>query len=230
MAIETTLMYDAIGANVPHLPIGQHAGYSTGEGAVPWTAGQFAASPDAVQIDQTPVNTPADERADVLDYESGAATLADIAPWARAAEASYHAAARPGQRFPAVYFSATDIHDVANALAVGKVSPGVGLAVANWELDQGQATAMVAGGWGPWPVVWVQFGTRGGYDIGVASVPWLSTRSAPPATAFHMTAAPPGWWKAGTELTCTGTGTDGQPYTTTARTGLAWSPAAKLLR
>ena len=158
---------DATGANAAALPagIGITAGYVTGSGGVPWSAEQFSAHPDAIRIDQSPVNTPADETADILDYENGAATLADVAPWALAAKAAWASAARPGQRHPAVYASQSSLTAVCNALAAARVT-GVGLWVADWTGSRDAAVAMLEASSGPYPVIGVQWANKGEYDAG----------------------------------------------------------------
>ena len=106
----------------------QLAGYTTGIG-IQWTAAQWAAHPTAIRICQNPGAT--DLTADVLDVESGAATVADCPGWAKAALANWHVATRPGQRSPAIYMSQSNVTAVVNALTAAKVS-GIGLFVADW--------------------------------------------------------------------------------------------------
>ena len=142
------------------------------------------------------MNTAADETADVLDYENGAATLADIAPWALAAKAALAAVTRPGQRHPAVYASASNLTPVCNALAAARVT-GVGLWVANWNDTRDAAVAMLQASSGPYPVIGVQYANRGLYDEDVFLASWVNARSAvkppqpPPAARPAM---PPGQW------------------------------------
>src|SRR6516162_2517112 len=143
-----TVGYDVIGANLQHAPAGaQLAGYSTGSGPVPWSAAQFTAHPGTVRIDQDPAAS--DPTADVLDVERGAATTGDCPGWAKRAMADYGAATRPGQRWPAVYASASEVTPVVNALIAGGVTTGVGLWVANWDLTKAQAFADVLNAAGP---------------------------------------------------------------------------------
>ena len=189
----------------------------TGSGGVPWSPEHWAEHPDAIRIDQSPVNTPLDETADVLDYERGAATLADIAPWALAAKAAWARAGRPGQRHPAVYASQSNLTNVCNALAAARVT-GVGLWVANWNDTRDAAVAMLQASSGPYPVIGVQYADRGLYDEDVFLESWLNARSAvkpPQAPPAARPAMPPGQWddpKAWTwaEVALTGTGLDGK--------------------
>jgi hypothetical protein len=177
--MSTVLTYDAIGADVSHLPKGQAAGYSTGTGVVPWTVAQFAAHPGAVQIDQAPVNTALNERADIQDVETGAATPGDVVAWVKAARASFAAGSRHGQRLPAIYVNMSNVSAVANALTAAKLT-GVGLWIANWNLTQPEAEALISVASGPFPVVAVQFRNAGLYDVSVFSTAWLAEVSAAP--------------------------------------------------
>lgn len=211
---------DATGSNFTALPegLGVVAGYVTGSGGVPWSAEQWAAHPNAIRIDQSPVNTSADETADVLDFEQGAATLADIAPWALAARAAYARVARPGQRHPAVYASASSLTAVCDTLAAVRVT-GVGLWVADWTGNRDAAVAMLQASSGPYPVIGVQWTDAGEYDRDVFLESWLTARSAvkpPPPPPAHA-AIPPGQWNepqawTWAEVTITGTGLDGKMH------------------
>ena len=187
MTAATIAGFDCTGANIAHLPAGQAAGYVTGSAGVAWTAADWEAHPAAVRIDQSPASTVWDASADVQDVESGAVTLAEIAPRARVMLAAYHAGVRPGQRSPAIYASKDSITAVTNALSAAGVT-GIGLAVADYSVTQAEAQAAVAEASGPYPIVWYQWSDQGTYDEGMFSVPWLSTVSVakPPA--------PPGQW------------------------------------
>lgn len=188
MTIATVTVCDAIRVNAGHLPPGRAAGYTTGSGDVPWGASDWAAHPGAVRIDQDPAAS--DKTADVLDVESGAATIADCAPWCEAAAASVAAARRPGQRHPAVYCSESNVTAVVNALVTAGIKSGPSLWVANWDLTQAQAAAMVEAAGGPFPVIGVQYGNRGTYDVSVFSAAWLAAVSGDPAPAPKPA---PGW-------------------------------------
>jgi hypothetical protein len=179
-----TIGYDCTRANLPSVPRGaQLAGYATGIGSgIPWTAADWAAHPGAIRIAQA-ASLPADEavHADVLDVEAGAATIGECAPWAMDAMASFAAVRRPGQRRPAIYFSASNVHAVVNALISGGVTSGVGLWIADWNLSQAQAVADVLAGAGPFPVIGVQFRNAGPYDCDIWSSSWLAdvSKAAP---------------------------------------------------
>jgi hypothetical protein len=208
----SVLIYDATGANAGALPTGQAAGYLTGSGPVPWTPAQWSAHPGAVRIDQSPVVTELDETADVLDYERGAATLADVPVWAAGALRAFHTGARPGQRSPAVYASQDNITPVVNTLIAAGITSGIGLGVANWSASQEAATAAVENASGPFPVVWYQFASKSAYDVGVASTAWLRNVSvALPAPPPGQWLDPRTWiWK---EAELTGVGLDGKLHT-----------------
>jgi len=171
-----TVVHDAIAANISSLPAGQAAGYCTGSGVVPWTAADWASHPGAVRIDQSPVNTALDEEADILDVENAAATPADVPGWVLAARDNYNRAVRPGQRAPAIYVNLSNVTAVANALVAAKLT-GVGLWIANWNLNQPEAQAMLAVAGGPYPVIGVQFEDNGLYDTSVFSPAWLAAVS-----------------------------------------------------
>jgi hypothetical protein len=185
MTIATVTVCDAIRTNVSHLPKGLAAGYSTGAGTVPWGAAEWKAHPGAVRICQDPGAT--DETADVLDVESGAATIGVTANWARHATLAWAHGKRPGQRRPAVYMSLSMVTPVVNALIAGGIHEGVGLWVANWNLTVAEAAALVAHAGGPFPVVGVQYRNAGTYDVSVFARPWLDQVSADPAKQ------PAGW-------------------------------------
>jgi hypothetical protein len=190
MTIATVPVYDATHAGIASLPPGQAAGYSTGSGIVPWTAADWAAHPGAVRIDQSPVNTALDELCDVLDVERGAATTGDCPSWCEAAAANFAAGKRPGQRHPAIYMSLDSVTAVVNALIAAGITEGPGLWIANWNLTEAGARIVVQLAGGPFPVIGVQYGNRGSYDVSVFSVPWLQAVSgggAPPAPPANWT-------------------------------------------
>jgi hypothetical protein len=191
MTIPTVPMYDTTGANVGHLPAGQAAGYITGSDGVPWTTAQLAAHPGVVRIDQSPANTPADEKADVADYERGAVTLADLPALVRAMGQNFKAGTRPGQRSPVVYASRASVTPVVNELVAAGITSGVGLGVADWNNDQVEAVAEVANASGPFPIVWRQYANGEFYDTGVVSKTWLNNVSKAPHPAAQV---PPGQW------------------------------------
>ena len=190
MTIATVAVYDATHGGRGSLPPGQHAGYTTGTGIVPWTAADWKADPGAVRICQDP--SASDTTADVLDVEAGAATIAGAARWAGAATANYAAGKRPGQRHPAIYMSLVNVTPVVNALIAGGIHSGPGLWIANWNLTEAEAAALVQLAGGPFPVIGVQYGNRGSYDVSVFSGPWLAAVSgdppAPPARPYRHTA------------------------------------------
>lgn len=117
-------------------------------------------------------------------------------PRARQRIAAFKAGTRPGQRRPIVYCSRVNTHAVANALIAGGIA-GVasgfgGLGVADWNNDLNAARDEVAGGSGPFPIVWRQYANMGAFDAGVASVPWLTTVSSTPEPAPRKPPKPAG--------------------------------------
>jgi hypothetical protein len=172
-----TLAYDVTSSNYAQAPKGaQLALYCTGSPDIMATAAMRSAHPDAVLIDQSPDLTLIDEEADVLDFENGAATLADLAPWSRAALLNYKEGARPGQRSPLIYMSASDVTNVANALVAGKVT-GVGLFIAKWAMSESAAMAQILAASGPFPIHGFQIADDGPFDFDLFSTAWLAARS-----------------------------------------------------
>jgi hypothetical protein len=195
MTVATQPGYDATSRFLAHVPADGHirALYVTeahpGDG-IAATAQQLAANPGCLRIDQSPVNTALDETADYQDFEAGAATLADLAPWYKAAMANWRAAVRPGQRQPAIYESRSNITPVVNALIAGGVT-SCPLIVADYGDNQPSTLAAraaaaareVAASSGPFPVVGRQYSDQGGgglYDLDVFSVPWVANVSRKP--------------------------------------------------
>ncbi len=222
-----TVVYDVTGSNFGHQPAGNVALYVTGSQGVPATAAQLAKHPEAVLIDQTPASGQWDNKADVDDYERGAVRLDELAGRAKARISSFNSAARPGQRSPAVYASASNISDVVNNLIKGGVKSGVGLWVANWSLSEPTAISEVINASGPFPIIGVQFHNAGLFDISVFSTTWLNNRSAvhKPVKAVP----PPGPWLDANEwdwreVSTIGVGMDGREHTFTYnRANNAWN-------
>lgn len=177
MTIAVVPVYDATHGNVGALPRGaQVAGDTTGSGGIAWSAADWAAHPGAVRIDQD--YRASDSTADVLDVENGAATPAECPGWYLSALASYTAAARPGQRHPAVYCNLSTLSAVANAFVAAGITSGPGLWLANWNVGEAGAAALVTyGSVTPYPVIGVQYSDQGGggaYDLSVFSTAWLA--------------------------------------------------------
>lgn len=189
--IGIVLGFDATHANLSKVPTKgnpQLAGYTTGSSQIVWTSEDWAAHPTAIRIDQSPTNTALDETADVLDFENGAATLADIGPWATAALRNFESAARPGQRTPLIYASLSSITNVANALTAAGLNNGkVGLWVAHWGVGEANAALDVLTANGAFPVLGFQYANMGAYDTDIFSLDWVNTRSSAPqpAPTFH---------------------------------------------
>jgi hypothetical protein len=187
------VVYDTTGGNFAHLPAGDAAGYVTGSAGVAWSAEQFTEKPGAVHIDQTPAGTVWDATADVDDYENGAVALNELAPRARARMAAFNGGLRPGQRKPAVYCSRSNVTPVVNALIAAGVTSGIGLWIADWNSNEPEATAEVAGSSGPFPVIGRQYVSNGTYDTSVFSQAWLNDVSVA-AAATVKPELPPGQW------------------------------------
>lgn len=170
--------YDATHENLSSVPKGQIAGYVTGTPNIVWTDADWESHPGAIRIDQSPTNDTLDETADALDFENGAATLADIGAWAKAALANFHTVKRPGQRMPVIYASQNNLTPVANALvAAGLGNAGIGLWVANWNLSSLQASAIINDANGPFPIRGIQFWSGAAYDLDIWETAWLTNVS-----------------------------------------------------
>lgn len=172
--------WDATHANLGHVPAGQGAGYTTGTPDIVWTAADWAAHPGAVRICQNAGAT--DHTADVLDVEAGAATNAEAAAWYRAALLAYEAGTRPGQRWPAIYTSLSNVTPLVNALIAGGVTSGPRLWIAHWQIGTsgGQATVTDTG---PFPVIGCQYGDAGAYDVDYWDAGWLQAVAHAPVPA-----------------------------------------------
>jgi hypothetical protein len=190
--VSTTVVLDCTGSNLGKftLPAGAlYAGYDTGSSGIAWTKAQYAAHPGTVRIDQDAGAS--DFTADILDVERGAATPAECARWYQQALVRYHGGARPGQRHPGIYVSASGVTAVVNALLAGGVTSGPGLWVADWNLSDPQAIAEVAAAAGPFPVIGVQWRDAGLFDVSVFSTAWLAAVSGaaappPPASQYPL--------------------------------------------
>lgn len=172
------VVYDATHANIGNLPdSASYAGYVTGSPDIVWTQSDWDHHRDAIRIDQTPAGTPWDALADGDDYERGAVALSELPVRAKLRMHAFNSNARPGQRRPFVYASASNLTDVANALVKGGVTSGVGLWVAHWTGDIVGAIKEVAARSGPFPVIGVQFENPGPFDISVFATAYLNDRS-----------------------------------------------------
>lgn len=174
------IAFDATHANIGQLPPGQqYAGYSTGSLDVRWTAEDWAAHPGALRIDQDAAAS--DGTADYLDVERGAATNLEAAGWYRRALVSYRAATRPGQRWPGIYTSLSNVTPLVNALIAGGVTSGPKLIIARWDLLATLEDVLaIIGGGGPFPVVGYQITNAPFWDVDLFSVSWLNARSVLP--------------------------------------------------
>lgn len=188
MAIATVDGWDATQSNLVHAPsVGQPGGYITGTPDIQWTTTSQKSHPGFVQIDQSPTLSSIAPLADFYDLENGAVTLAEIAQLVKMGQAAFHAATRPGQRWPGVYCSASQVTSVVNALVAGGVAT-CPLGVARFDNNHTLAVSDVANASGPYPIVWRQYSDQGGggtFDLDVFSVPWLanvSKKTPPPTT------------------------------------------------
>lgn len=190
-----TTVYDCIGANVGLFDVPEGvlmAGYATGLGDVPWTEAQFAAHPGAIRIDQSPVDTPADETADMIDVEPNAATIADVPIWVHGAWTSFQAGRRPGQRKPTAYVEQSELTPVANALNAAGITSGVNLFLSQ-PMPEHAAIDLVTNAGGPFPIVGVQYQFGTDYDVSIVSTAWLDDVSKPPPASAPKAGTQTGW-------------------------------------
>lgn len=186
--VATTAVIDATSSHFDVLKFGQQvAGYTTGTPDIHWNAEQFAQFPDAIRIDQDA--RASDPTADILDVETGAATVAECAAWVKAARQNWLSAKRPGQREPGIYCSKSTVTAVANALVAGGVTR-CPLWVASWGITENEVLGMLQGSGGPYPVVGVQFQNFPAFDESLFLNSWLNNVSGKKAAVQ----APPGQW------------------------------------
>jgi len=184
MTSDMRFVWDATGANIGGLTIPPGigtAGYMTGSAGVPWTMNQWIAHPGAVRIDQSPVNTPADETADAADFETGAVLLGDLPGWYHAARISYANGTRPGQRQPAIYCSYSARTQVVNALIAAGITSGPRLWLADWDTAPEIYADILSTSGGPFPVIGMQLHNAGTHDVNLMLTSWLDTVSKAPA-------------------------------------------------
>ena len=193
--MDLTTVYDCTGANIGSFEVPPGvllAGYVTGSDEVPWTPAQFGRFPGAIRIDQSPVNTPADETADVIDMENKAATLNDLPGWVHAARTNYALGTRPGQREPTVYCQRSNVTPVVNVLIAGGITSGVNLWVAEQMKAKDAASVLDQAG-GPFPEVGIQYEFHTDHDVSLFSTAWLNHVSSKPAAPHPGPGTQTGW-------------------------------------
>lgn len=193
--VDLVTVFDCIGANLAAVDIPSGvlmAGYVTGLGDVPWTDAQFMAHPDAIRIDQSPIDTPADETADALDVEPQAATIADVPTWVHGAWTSYRAGRRPGQRKPTIYVEHSELTPVANALNAAGITSGVNLWLSQ-PMPEHAALDLLQNAGGPFPIVAVQYAFQTLFDVSLVSKTWLEDVSKAPVISQPKPGTQTGW-------------------------------------
>lgn len=173
---------DATHANLAQLPPGlQYAGYSTGTPDIRWTDADWAAHPGALRICQDDGLT--DATADYADVERYAGTNAQVPGWYRRAVIAWRAGLRPGQRWPGVYTSQSNVTPLVNTLIAAGVTSGPRLIIARWDLlATVEDILRITEAAGPFPIVGMQIVNAGAYDVDLFSAAWLAgvSRPAPP--------------------------------------------------
>jgi len=174
-----------------HLPITtdtQMAGYTTGGKGIRWTAADWKAHAGAVRICQDAGAS--DATADVLDVESGAASIADVPGWVARAREAFDSAARPGQRTPCVYLSAAEVPELVTYMRQHAPDTDVSLWVAHWGVGRIHAEAQLLVSRAPFRTVAFQYARGDVYDLSVAASDWLEDVSAPDRVKPAPAAAP----------------------------------------
>lgn len=180
--------YDATSENESVLPVDQMAaGYDTqaggGTGFIAWTPEQWDAHLKpfpAVHIDQDA--NASDALADILDVEAGAAKESEIVGWLARARNSFHKVLRPGQRWPGIYCSASNVTSAVLILHDGGVT-NVPFWVADYSVSYAEASRRVITALGPYPAIAYQYNDLafgGKADSDIFSVNWLTKVSVSP--------------------------------------------------
>lgn len=135
----TRIMIDTIGATARNIPVRADvvAGYITGSPDIIWSTSDWTMHlGQHITIDQS--NGPAVITADVYDVEAGAKTLAQAIAGARD---------RKSAGFPhsVIYISAASLTAARAAVAAAGLTGHVYWLVANWALDQAEASALIRG-------------------------------------------------------------------------------------
>jgi len=185
----TVTGWDATHANLHLVPPGQGAGYTTGTDDVRWTEDDWAAHPGSVRICQDAGAT--DDTADVLDVETGAATIADAPGWVERAMLSLSRNRRPGQRWPTIYIQVSRIPQLREVLVAANLGNHCFLYQARWGVGRAFADLEVALSKEPPKTVAFQYENAGPYDNDIWSKAWLDQVAT--AVPDPGPAKPPTW-------------------------------------
>lgn len=191
--IETVIGYDAMSENESVLPTdvlvaGYDTQVGTGSPYIKWTPAQWAAHLNpypALHIDQNPAA--GDYTFDYMDVETGAFTDAEIVNAITRARDEYHTHTRPGQRWPGVYCSASNVPSAVTILQRAGIS-NVPFVVADYSVSQTEAVRRVSTAIGPYPAVGYQFSDlafNGRADANIFSLPWVTTVSIIPLPTLN---------------------------------------------
>lgn len=182
--IQVIAGYDATARNEPVLPVDVlAAGYDTQIGAnaeIQWSPAQFARHVKpypALHIDQNPGDPEC--TSDYIDVETGAFTASDIVGKLYAMRDSFSSGRRPGQRWPGVYCSESNVPGIVMQLHNASLY-NVPFIVADYSVTASEAHRRVASATGPYPAVGYQYNDiafGGKADTNVFSLPWVITVS-----------------------------------------------------
>jgi hypothetical protein len=143
MTIPKVVMLDTVGSSSVNIPGGTQyvGGYVSGSGVVPWTVGDWNLFPKArkVRIEQDPSANPDPHSYDAMDMEFRALTAAEVA-------AEHKRRVDAGVEWTTVYGTPSNLALVTAAIRGlgGNYWDGhVNYWVANWNLDEEQAAALI---------------------------------------------------------------------------------------
>jgi hypothetical protein len=190
--MSTVIMLDAISVNEPHIPAGTRkvGGYTTQVGnsaGIKWSAAQFAnwlVKAGVVPINQDPA---ADTTPGVVDLENGAWTVAETVSHAKVL----------GPAYAGTYVDVANLPGFLKAWEAAGLGAG-NLWLANWDLNQAEATALIGTKEGPLTIRAVQWASpssnpntivpggtatlkAAGIDISVADAAWFPAPAPKPA-------------------------------------------------
>jgi len=157
MTIPKVTLLDTVGTTSQHIPTGTPyvGGYVTGSGAVPWSAADWARFPNSrhVRIDQSPSANPDPHSYDVMDMETFALTADEVA-------ANHKRRIDAGIEWSTVYATRSNL---ALATAAIKGLGGnywyghVNYGLADWNLDEEEAAALIGTLVEEATCIWVQW-------------------------------------------------------------------------
>lgn len=150
MTISVVTQADCIHVSVPNLPtsLGAVAGYDSGSPEIQWVTSDWNRFPKSGHLHINQGFNVGPLIGDILDIESGAWTIPSAVTALQARKAA-------GKEL-AAYIAVGNLTALANALSAANLAP-VNLWLANWNLSESQAAALVIHQFGPFPIKAVQW-------------------------------------------------------------------------